>query len=286
MPKRQYIVYCDESAKRGRHFSNFYGGVVCAAEDQQGIESALREKKEELNLFREIKWSRITENYQDKYIQFIRTYFEYIATGRLKVRIMFTHNFHRPVNLSMEQHEKQYYLLYYQLIKHAFGFQYCNPNALDRVYIAVLLDDMPDKRENVETFKRYISSISETKSFYGSNVNFPKDSIADVDSKNHTILQGLDIILGAMHFRLNDLHREKPDGATRRGKRTIAKERVYKEINRLIRQMYPNFNVGTSTGTFRESDRWTLPYRHWRFIPREHERDESAVKRRAPPEPT
>jgi hypothetical protein len=279
MAKRHYILYCDESAKHGRYYSDFYGGALVAAADQQSIEAALVAKKEELNLYKEIKWTKITEAYQQKYIEFIQTYFQYVASGRIKIRIMFSQNYHKPKNLNEEHLENRYFLLYYQLIKHAFGFRYCNPNELDRVFVSILFDDLPDSKAKCDKFKSYVASISQTATYSGSGVFFPKEQIAEIDSHDHVIHQGLDIVLGAMQFRLNDLHKEKPEGKSRRGKRTIAKEKVYKEINRLIRQTYPNFNIGSSTGKPNGiTDRWALPYSHWKFIPSEHEKDQSAVK--------
>jgi len=194
---------------------------------------------------------------------------------------MFTQNMYRPTKLTAEQLDLGYFLLYYQMIKHAFGIQYCNPNALDRVYFELLLDEVPHSREKFSVFRDKLASISATKNFEGRNVSIPVEAIAQIDSKTHSILQGLDIILGAMHFRLNDLHLAKPEGSRRRGKRTIAKERLYKAINKRVRGIYPNFNVGTSTGTTLGAvDRWNHPYRHWRLVPRDHQRDDTAVKRK------
>ncbi len=283
MPKRHYILYCDESAKHGKYYSDFYGAALVAASDRQAIEAALLEKKEELNLFKEIKWTRITENYLEKYVEFVRTYFEFIASGRLKVRIMFTQNMHKAKNLKAEHIEDHYFLLYYQLIKHGFGFAHCNPNGLDKVFVSAFFDDMPDTDAKVQKFKSYVSGISQTATFRGKGVFFPIEDMAELDSKDHVILQGLDILLGAMNFRLNDLHLEKPEGAKRRGKRTLAKEKVFKEISRQIRAIRPNFNIGTSTGTIDLIDRWTMPYAHWKFVPKEHVIDHSAVKGKAPP---
>jgi hypothetical protein len=80
----------------------------------------------------------------------------------------------------------------------------------------------------------------------------------------------LDVVLGAMAFRLNDMHLKKEPGQRTRGKRTIAKEKLYKHINTLIRQLYPNFNIGDSTGLGDEKEnKWKQPYRHWRFIPKD-----------------
>ena len=70
--------------------------------------------------------------------------------------------------------------------------------------------------------------------------------------------------------RVNDHHKDKPRGAKRRGKRTVAKEKVYKHISRRIRQIKPHFNIGISTGTIELLDRFTDPYRHWLFVPNDH----------------
>jgi hypothetical protein len=93
-------------------------------------------------------------------------------------------------------------------------------------------------------------------------------------------LEGLDIVLGAMAFRLNEKHKEIPPGKKRRGKRTVAKEKLYKHILDKIRELYPNFNVGVSTGRLNEGELWKHPYRHWCFEPRNFEIDNSVSKNR------
>lgn len=279
MPKRHYTIYCDESSKKGKHFSNFYGGALVESRDRQAIHDALIIKLDELNINGELKWTKVSSGYLEKYLEFIKFYFEFIKSGKIKIRIMFTHNYHRPVGLTDEQKDNQYFLLYYQMIKHAFGIKYCNPNTLDRVFFSILLDDVPDTREKLAKFRKYIAGISHLQEFRGASISIPEEQIAEIDSKKHTILQGLDIILGAMHFRLNDLHKEKPTGAARRGKRTIAKERLYKTVLSEVRQIHKNFNIGITTGHRNGiEDRWTQPYRHWVFKPSRSQIDETAAK--------
>lgn len=279
MPKRHYIIYCDESDKKGKYFSNFFGGVLLKTRDQEAIQSLLVEKKAELNLYREIKWQKVTENYLEKYIEFMSYFFSFVATSRLRVRIMFTQNIHRPIGLTKEQLDKQYFLLYYQFIKHAFGIKYSNPNALDRVYFSLVPDQIPDTKEKIEIFRNYLSQIPNSSSMRGSQVFIPREQINDVDSKDHVILQGLDVILGAMSARLNDKFKEKPLNRQTRGKRTIAKEKLYKHINKEIRNIYPRFNIGISTASQNGSaDRWHHPYRHWCFVPKDYELNPKAKK--------
>lgn len=253
---------------------------MVADENRESIERALSQKKEDLGLLAEIKWTKISGNYFQKYNEFVDFYFEFIRSGKLKIRILFTHNYRRPKGLSKSQKDNTYFLLYYQLIKHAFGLKYCNEDSATDVNFSILLDDMPDTKEKIDTFKSYISGIPKTSDFNGCCVKIPYERIAEIDSKKHTIQQGLDIILGAMQFRLNDLHKVKISGTKRRGQRTIAKEKVYKNINARIREIHPHFNIGISTGKPNgRFDRWQQSYSHWCFIPKEYEVDSTASKK-------
>ena len=67
--KEEYIVYCDESAKKGKYFGNFYGGAIVNSKQIDKLTSSLNKKKLELNLFGEIKWSKVTESYLEKYVE-------------------------------------------------------------------------------------------------------------------------------------------------------------------------------------------------------------------------
>jgi hypothetical protein len=86
----EYIIYCDESETKGRHFSNFYGAALVTSEHIDFVREAVAVKKRELNLFGECKWSKITANYQTKYICLIDFFFDLIEVDKIKIRIMFT----------------------------------------------------------------------------------------------------------------------------------------------------------------------------------------------------
>ena len=120
---------------------------------------------------------------------------------------------------------------------------YAIPRA-EMIRVRLYLDKMPDTKEKVESFKGHILALNKTTSFRKSPIFFDKEQIAEIDSKDHVLSQGLDIVLGSMQFRLNDKHKEIPKGAFRRGKRTVAKEKLYKHINKRVREIYPGFNIG------------------------------------------
>jgi hypothetical protein len=275
---RELIIYTDESTKHGRYFANFYGGALVRSEDIDEVREILAEVAVEAGLTAEIKWQKVSSGYLDRYMRVVDAFFDLIAAGRIKVRIMFTQKLFVPVNLTPEQRENEYHLLYYQFLKHAFGLKFCNPSP-EPVRLRVYLDNLPDTKEKNARFKGHIAALEKSKEFRDAHVLVPADQIAEVRSHDHIVLQCLDVVLGAMQFRLNDLHKEKPEGQARRGSRTIAKEKLYKHINSRIRAIYPHFNIGTSTGTDGDlANRWEHPYRHWLFIPAEREIDASRKK--------
>jgi hypothetical protein len=120
MPK-EYIIYCDESEKSGKHFSNFYGGVLISCDHIDEVRRVLAAKKAELNLQKEVKWTRITDQYEEKYKDLMTCFFGLVREGKIKVRIMFTQNTHVAINLTKRHNEEGYFILYYQFLKHAFG---------------------------------------------------------------------------------------------------------------------------------------------------------------------
>ena len=174
-------------------------------------------------------------------------FFEFVKSNKIKIRIMFRQNALVPQNLTREHEEKGYFLLYYQFIKHAFGIDYCNLNEKDQVALKLYFDKLPDTKKKNKVFKGYIYALNDF--FCINNVHIYNEDIAEVDSRNHVILQCMDIILGSMNFKLNNMDKEKMPGSNRRGKRTIAKEKLYKNILRNIKTIYPNFNIGVSTSS-------------------------------------
>jgi hypothetical protein len=235
--------------------------------------------KSQQNLHGEIKWQKVTEQYLEKYIAVVDTLFDLTATNRLKLRVMFTNNTYVPKDLSAEQRKTEYQRLYYQFIKHAFGLQYSLTGRTGPAMVRLNIDQMPVSREDAAQFKSFLLGLNKNSSLRAAKIHFDPNQIAEVESQDHVILQCLDVILGSIAYRLNDKHLEKIAGTNRRGKRTIAKEKLYRHILSRIRQVYPNFNIGETTGLQNDiTNRWQHPYRHWKLIPKDHERDLTRAK--------
>ena len=130
-------------------------------------------------------------------------------------------------------------------------------------------DQFPHTREQVAQFKGYVAALPLNKDLRHKNLKIDPSHITEVDSKEHVLLQCVDIVLGEMAFRLNDMHKEKPEDARIRGKRTIAKDKLYRHILAEIQTLKPALNPKISTA--REpfpSGSWSMPYRHWAFEPK------------------
>lgn len=276
---KRYIIFCDESDDKGRFYSNFFGGVLIEASKQQVIHDELQKVKDDLHIFEgEMKWERITAPYADKYIAFINAVFDIVERGDMKIRIMFTQNRNRPI-LEDYQIGNDYFMLYYQFIKHAFGLQFSVPEGFT-ASAAVLLDDVPHNAQKLHQFKNYLSSLSAFPKWTRSGFSIAYEDIAEVNSKDHNILQALDVVLGGMQSRLNEKHTKPQPPAKRRGKRTRAKAKVYQAIKDRVWALYPNFNVGVSTGTVDGLEmRFHHPYRHWLFVPSNADIDPNRTKK-------
>jgi hypothetical protein len=267
----RYYIWCDESVSKGQFFSDFYGGVLVDSKDFEAIKEQLMANCAKYDLGSELKWSKINEFQMEGYMQIMDLFFQHIKDGKLKVRIMFTQNDIQKANLSKYEKDNKFHLLYYQFVKHAFGLKFID-NQQEVVYLELFFDRIPDKKEKNEIFKNYIFSLQRLPEFQQVGIKIEPDAIAEVDSHKHILLQCLDVVLGAMAFRLNKKHLEKSPETNKRGKRTIAKEKVYKHILGHIKAAYPHFNIGISTGL--QGDKrnlWEDKYRHWRFRPNQWE---------------
>ena len=211
-----FYIFCDESLKKGKYYSNFYGGVLIAKNDFEQVNNALLSKVQDLEIENaELKWSNVNTFKLEQYIQVMDTFFGFIRANVVKTRIMFTDNRFIPANLSHDHYKNQYHILYYHFLKHAFGLSSIIGDS--EIDLEIFFDKLPDKAAKNEKFKNFIYGIQYLPQFVNSGIKIKKDSIYEVDSKKHILMQCLDVVLGAMSFRLNDMHKEIPEGQKRRG---------------------------------------------------------------------
>ena len=263
----EYIIYCDESVSDGKYYTDFFGGVLVRNIDYDTIQGALNAKKQELNLNGEIKWIKVTENYLNKYEQMMDLFFSFIKENRLKVRIMFRETLQMPSNLSPEQVRNRYSLLYYQFVKNAFGLIYHDVADNTPVYLRLYFDVIPYPLDQRDAFKTHILSLQRNTRFRKARLKIRMDDVVEIDSCKHSIHQCMDIVLGSISFMLNRKNEVIPEGATQRGHRTVAKEKLFQHILKLILESdsIEFFEISKTTPITVPKDYWTMPYRHWKF---------------------
>ena len=270
MTPREYILYADESTQKGAHYSSFFGGLLIPSDMVEPVSSALAAEKLRLNLHNEVKWKKVSQNYLVKYKLLMSQFFEFVQDDIIKVRIMFIPNSRIPQRLSKLHRANKYTLLYYQFIKHAFDYRYCNLGP-GRIYLQVRMDNLPGTPPQKQEFFNFLYALNiHSKEFVTSNNGefyIPSAGIGEIDSREHDLLQCLDVVLGAMQFRLNRGYAVINPETGKRASKTIAKDELSTHILNLVRDIIPNFQPEVSTWVSPEM-RWRLPYRHWSFKPR------------------
>jgi hypothetical protein len=265
--EKEYWIFCDESVQEGSKFSNCFGGVIVPVSRHPRVENQLRIAKARIGFLKEIKWQRVTEKWLDGYAEMVTAFFDVIRNGDVRMRVMFRATDSPSENPSRAQRDESYFKLYYQFIKHAFGLAHV-PERADGTRLRLFFDQFPHTREKVMQFKGFLGALPSAASLRHALLHVSPDHITEVDSKEHVLLQCVDLVLGAMAFRLNEMHLVKPEGQRQRGKRTVAKDRLYRHVLAEIRTLKPAFNPKLSTAAqpFPEGT-WSMPYRHWLFVP-------------------
>lgn len=266
--EKEFWIFSDESVQEGRLFSNFFGGAIVPATQYAQVENRLRIHKAEIGFLHELKWQRVSQQWLEGYERMITAFFDELRSGIVRMRVMFQDNLVAPQGLSRVQRDEAYFRLYYQFIKHSFGLGVI-PHNPDGTRLRLFFDQFPDTREQAAQFKEFIHALQVNRRLEHSRLKIDPSHITEVDSKEHTLLQCVDIVLGSMAFRLNDQHKVKPEGSRVRGKRTIAKDRLYRHILAEIRTLKPALNpkISTACEPF-PGGAWSMPYRHWSFQPK------------------
>ena len=131
-------------------------------------------------------------------------------------------------------------------------------------------DEFPGRPAAAERFKAYIVGLAQDERLRSGGLSILRRDVGEVDSKRFLIMQCLDVVLGAMAWRLNDGHKHQVPGQRAIPKRTKAKLELYSRIRRYVTEnIHDGFNAGDSTGPGRYSDGWAHPHRHWSFRPRD-----------------
>lgn len=111
MQEEEYIIFCDESDRKGAFFSNFYGGVIVGGSQWNSVVQRLEEARQRAGILSEVKWEKVSPFDVDRYEALVSAYFDEIADGTIRTRVMFTQNRNIPRNLTAIHHRDEYFIL-------------------------------------------------------------------------------------------------------------------------------------------------------------------------------
>lgn len=252
-----YIIVCDESEKEAKNFSYFYGGAIVEESKYDVVGDAINKQKKELGLH-EVKRTKITEKNCDDYIKVMKTFFDFVSNGDVKIRVMFAPNNELQRLKKYENHS--YTKFYYTFIINAFGIFFAEKN----LNLRLILDDLPDTKGQCDIFKKcLINKIKHNKQDMVAkrpNVNdvvLSSHRISEVDSKDHPILQCVDVIVGLVEFALNQTEEE-----IQKSKRAQARQKVLGYVLSRICQIHPDFNISQGIPKLFNKTAWDKKYMH------------------------
>lgn len=266
-----YVVYADEAWTHDPRlrFWRFYGGALLSSRDRERIDHDLNGLKAQLGLIGEVKWSRVRDVNWERYAVLIDRFLDLVDAGTIKLRYMWLdQQFQNPAALNDYHLETGYYILYYLFLVLAFGLPWHDER--EGVEIEFFPDQLPDQPEKRREFIRFLKSCHLARRYEGRS-DFRIINVGDVPSRKHLILQCVDVIIGAIGFRLNHMHKVLQDNG-RRATGTKVKERLYKAIIARLRAIdmaergTRDFSIGHSTGINNDIvNRWRHKFRQWDF---------------------
>lgn len=187
----KYHIYCDESTLNGRYA--VYGGFIMHNNSVNKVEQTIYNIKQKNNLFSEIKWSKISNQYYDKYLNLIDSTSSLLNKNVVHFRsVIIDNNALNNRKYNDGNKELGIYKFYYQLLYNCF-IKYQKNSSFD-IYI--------DKRSTNYDFQNLTDILNNKSRAKNNTINCVKQ----VDSKKSNIIQLNDLLLGALSFHKNKTH--------------------------------------------------------------------------------
>lgn len=248
---KRYVIICDESTRKGKNFSYFYGGAILEESKYEKINNILS-LYSQLKQLGEVKRTKLTSANYKSYIGLLDMFFSFVKNGDIKARVMFCAN--TDLDILPKTQNETYSKFYYLFIKHAFSLFYKGED----LALRLIFDDLPETKDACKKFKSYlIKNLNSIK--ICNSVSLNSEDIQEVDSKKHMVLQCMDVIMGLVDFALNSTPNDRKSN---RGK---AKWEVWKFILKKIEEIHPGFTIKATTPPLRSEKGWNDPYKHFVF---------------------
>ncbi len=247
----RYIIIADESIKDcGKVYSYFFGGAILKEKEYQKISDTLNIFKTAMGL-NEIKRTKITPKNVNDYICILDLFFTFVKSKQIKLRIMYTPN--EEISTLPHGKDDAYCKFYYTFLKIGFSIFY----AKEDIVLRIIFDELPECPQKRKKLKESILYNFKDIANHGENkIIIYKNRIQEANSKEHPILQCIDVITGVIEYYLN-----QEDNVT--SKKGQAKLKIFNHIyENYIKYFEPNFSFLKTTGYLRCYKAWLAPYKH------------------------
>lgn len=195
--KKKRTLFCDESSQSNARFM-VIGGVITPFENVEIISEHINQKKSDLGLNSEVKWTKITNQKQREYQELTNYFFSLCNNDKLHFKCIIIDN-HRIDNRQYNAGNRElgFFKFYYQLLLHSFGRWYS-----DECELHVLLDQK-STNQSLDDFREILNNGIASRYSISSR---PYKQVEFRDSKLTPILQLNDLVIGAIAHRKNGLH--------------------------------------------------------------------------------
>lgn len=267
-----YELCADEAWTHGglplNRYWCFFGGVFGSESDIDRLEQNLKSDRVFFSSGnREIKWTNLNNDNIDDYAFILDQFFDYMNRYDIIYRQMFLDRMFVYEGNPISDIDLQY-KLYYQYIKHHFGFQYLPRSSDASIHIRLRLDTHSSQDHRGQLTKFLVSlgpQISRN------DISF--DPVF-VNSSRFLRLQVCDLIMGAAGFYGNRHHKRRASGQRGMSSKQKLRLRLAKYIYGKLRDIH---NSDRSTNSFNwfentghdgsKENRLTHKIRIWKFIP-------------------
>jgi hypothetical protein len=226
-------IYCDESChlelsnkKPDEQKSMVLGGISCPKDLVREVSTQIRaiKKKHGINIFNEVKWTKVSNNKIQFYMELIEYFFN---NNNLRFRTIV---FPDKAKLYYEKydHDEIYYIMYYYLLR-----EMIHPRDTNSIYI--------DKKDTQGS--RKISNLQEylrkSKLDYNSEII---QRIQIIDSRDSELMQLADILIGCVSYANRHLDEINYEGAKAKLVDLVRQRSTY-TLTRTTFQQEPKFNI-------------------------------------------
>lgn len=201
MISKVFHIYGDESRQTKERFM-VLGGIILDQRYLERFNQTMANFRQEFGMNSELKWQKVSRQKLDAYKAFIDYFFALNNNDLAHFHAMLIDNHkldHRK--FSSGNKEVGFYKMYYQLLLHSFGRRYHSKQGKER-FIVIL--DYRNTSYRLSDLKVILNRGIRKR--YGADYD-PFVSVEARDSKKSEVLQINDLLVGAVGYQANELHK-------------------------------------------------------------------------------